>query len=136
MYARVGVLLLAASLAGARLHAQADAILGTWRGTSICVKEDWNRACNDEQIVYYVTRAPGRSDSVALDARKLVNGVEDPMGVLTLGPDSTGSTWSGEWSNARYHLLWTFEVRDTVLSGTLRLLPDRRIGRNISARKD
>jgi hypothetical protein len=136
MNARVGVLVLAAVLAGGRLHAQADAILGTWRGTSICVKEEWNRACNDEQIVYYVTRAPGRPDSVALDAHKVVNGVEEAMGVITLGPDSTGRTWSGEWSNARYHLLWIFEVRDTVLSGTLRRLPDRRIGRNISARKD
>ena len=68
----VAVLLMAAGVRPA--HGQANEILGTWRGTSTCVKEAWNSACNDEQVVYYVTPVAGRPDSVSLDARKLVNG--------------------------------------------------------------
>ena len=64
---------------GRGLHAQASEILGTWRGTSTCVKEAWNSACNDEQVIYYVTTVPGRTDSVALDARKVVDGKPEPM---------------------------------------------------------
>lgn len=59
-----------ASLAGAPLHAQAGAILGTWRGTSICVREDWNSACNDEQVIYHVTRVPTSQTALRLTRRK------------------------------------------------------------------
>ena len=117
------------------LHAQASEILGTWRGTSTCVKEAWNSACHDEQVIYSITRAPNQPDSVSVDAQKVVNGVAESMGILTLGPDSTGKTWSGEWSNARYHLLWSFELSGKTLTGTLLLLPERRVGRHIALKK-
>ena len=122
---------------GARpLHAQANEILGTWRGTSICVKEDWNSACNDQQVVYYITAVPGKPDSVAIDAQKLVGGKPEPMGIITIGRDTVAGAWSGEWSNTRYHLLWKFVVEGKTLTGTLFLLPARRVGRHISVKKD
>lgn len=124
-----------AVLGAAPLHAQQDAILGTWRGTSTCVKEDWNSACNDEQVVYQVTRVPNQPDSVSVDAAKLVNGKPEPMGTIVLGYDASAKRWSGEWSNSRYHLLWSFQVSGTALTGTLVLLPSRQVARNISARK-
>ena len=102
----------------------------------MCAKESWNSACNDEQVIYDITRAPDQPDSIAIDAQKVVNGVAESMGVITVGYDSAAKAWAGIWSNARYRLLWTFEVRGTVLSGTLQLLPDRRVARHISARKD
>ena len=85
------------------LHAQASEILGTWRGTSTCVKESWNSACNDEQVIYYVGAVPGRTDSV---------------------------------SNARYHLLWSFQLDRKTLTGTLIVLPERRLARHITVKKD
>lgn len=118
------------------VHAQEGEILGTWRGTSICVKEDWNSACNDEQVIYHVTRAPSQPDSVAIDAQKLVDGEPEPMGTITVGYDSATKAWAGEWSNVRIHLLWTFVVNGKALTGTLFLLPEHRVARNISAKKD
>ena len=52
------------------------------------MKEAWNSACNDEQVIYYVTAVPGAPDSVALDARKVVDGKPEPMGTLALGYDA------------------------------------------------
>lgn len=122
---------------GARpLHAQAREILGTWRGTSTCVKEAWNSACNDEQVVYYVTAVPGRTDSVALDARKVVDGKQDPMGTLALRYDAATKAWVADWSNARYHLLWSFQPGGKTLTGTLFVLPERRVARHITVKKD
>ena len=118
------------------LHAQASEILGTWRGTSICIKESWNSACNDEQVIYYVTHAPGKSDSVSVDAQKVVAGKPESMGILTLGHDTTAKAWIGEWQNARYQLLWSFQVNGKALTGTLVVLPSRQVARNITARKD
>jgi hypothetical protein len=118
------------------LHAQDSEILGTWRGTSICVKEAWNSACNDEQVIYDFTAVPGRPDSVSLDAQKLVDGKPESMGTLALGYVAATKAWVADWSNARYHLLWTFEVTGRTLTGTLLVLPERRLARHISVRKD
>ena len=130
------VILFTASLAAGCLQAQAPGITGTWRGTSICVKEAWNSACNDEQVLYYVTRVPNQPDSVALDGQKIVAGVPEPMGTLTLGYDAKQETWAAELRSARYHLLWSYQVRDTVLTGTLLELPSRRVARHVMARKE
>src|SRR5690242_21714625 len=61
-----------------RSSAPADPV-GTWRGTSVCLVHP--SACNDEIVVYRITqmKAP---DSVAMDARKIVRGEEQDMGVL------------------------------------------------------
>ena len=54
--------------------------LGTWRGTSVCLVHP--SSCRDEIVVYRITPKSGR-DSVAFDARKIVRGQEEEMGVLT-----------------------------------------------------
>ncbi len=131
-----GAIALVGSVVAGPLHAQATAIIGTWRGTSTCVKESWNSACNDEVVIYRVTAVPKQADSIALDAQKIVGGVPEPMGTLTLGYDPAAQTWAAEWRNARYHLLWTYQVSDTVLTGTLLQLPSRRIARHVSARRE
>src|SRR6185503_8713870 len=53
--------------------------VGVWRGTSLCLVRP--SACNDEIVVYRIT--PTKSaDSLAMDARKIVRGGEQEMGVL------------------------------------------------------
>lgn len=55
-------------------YAQAPAAgtnpVGVWRGTSLCTVRP--SPCHDEVVVYYITRANG-SDSLTLDARKIVD---------------------------------------------------------------
>src|SRR4051812_43493053 len=65
--------------ASAQLTAAPDASpLGTWRGASRCVVRP--SACNDEVVVYEIVRKG--SDSVSVDARKVVDGREQDMGPL------------------------------------------------------
>src|SRR4051794_28441122 len=54
--------------------------VGTWRGTSVCLVRP--SSCNDEIVVYRISRLK-TADSVAMDARKIVRGEEQEMGVLT-----------------------------------------------------
>lgn len=99
------------------LHAQVPArpaVVGTWRGTSLCQIRP--SACRDEIVVYRITPTTAR-DSLALDARKVVNGAEEEMGVLGCrfnAPNGhlTCSIPSGTWH---------FTVRGDSLVGELRL---------------
>lgn len=53
--------------------------LGIWRGASVCLVRP--SACNDEIVVYRITPTK-TADSLAVDARKMVRGEEQAMGVL------------------------------------------------------
>ena len=100
----------------AQSPAQPPAPVGTWRGTSVCLVRP--SACNDEIVVYRIT--PMKSaDSLAVDARKIVRGEEQEMGVLgcRLVPPS------GQLTCSIPQGVWTFRVRNDSLSGELRL-PD------------
>jgi len=52
---------------------------GVWRGTSVCLVRP--SACNDEIVVYRITQMKS-ADSLAIDARKIVRGEEQGMGIL------------------------------------------------------
>src|SRR5689334_13704819 len=87
--------------------------VGIWRGTSVCLVRP--SACNDETVVYRIT--PMKSaDSLAVDARKIVGGVEQEMGVLgcRLGPQS------GQLTCVIPQGVWQFSVRNDSLAGELR----------------
>jgi hypothetical protein len=92
--------------------------VGVWRGTSTCTVRQ--SACNDEIVVYRVSRL-NTGDSLSMDARKIVNGQEEEMGVLgcrTTAPDQfTCSMPRGTWH---------FTVRADSLVGELRLLDSTR----------
>lgn len=93
--------------------------VGTWRGESLCLVRP--SACNDEVVVYRIT--PMKSaDSVAFDARKIVRGEEQEMGVLAcrLVPPS------GQLTCTMAQGIWHFTVRGDSLTGELRLLDSTR----------
>lgn len=93
--------------------------VGTWRGTSVCLVRP--SACNDETVVYRIA-AMKAADSVALDARKIVRGEEQEMGVLRcrrVGPRV-------ELTCAIPRGVWHFIVRADSLVGELRLLDNTR----------
>src|SRR5438270_14074934 len=53
--------------------------VGVWRGTSVCLVHP--SACHDEVVVYRI--APTKTaDSLTVDARKVVRGAEEEMGIL------------------------------------------------------
>ena len=87
--------------------------VGTWRGMSLCLVRP--SSCNDEVVVYRITHTTS-PDSVAMDARKIVRGEEQEMGVLTcrLVPPS-GLTCTMPQG------VWHFSARNDSLVGELRL---------------
>lgn len=109
-------------------------ILGTWRGTSICVDRQVDRACQDEEVIYDIDSASSPRGPVRMRADKIVSGVRQPMGVLRLGFDSTTHIWSAELST-RFSGRWSFEVKGDVLEGTLKELPSERLVRRVKAHR-
>lgn len=91
--------------------------VGVWRGTSVCLVRP--SACKDEIVVYRI--APTHAaDSLTLDARKVVRGEEQEMGVLACrftSPD-------GALTCAIPRGTWRFRVRNDSLVGELRLADD------------
>lgn len=110
-------------------------LIGRWRGTSICVKAEWNAACHDEDVIYDVVRAPADSARVLMHASKIVNGAIVPMGDLELAFVDSAQSWMGEYANARVHIAWWYKVTGSALTGTLLVLPDRRVARHATATK-
>src|SRR5678815_4987990 len=94
----------------------AKTLVGTWRGTSVCLVHP--SACNDEIVVYRITPTKA-ADSLSLDARKIVGGEEQEMGVL--GCRLVQS--SGQVTCAIPLGIWRFSARNDSLTGELRL-PD------------
>lgn len=88
--------------------------LGTWRGTSTCLVRP--SACNDEVVVYRIAPTTA-ADSVTVDARKIVRGKEEEMGVLTCHLAALTSSLTCAFARGT----WMFRVRSDSLVGELRL---------------
>ena len=117
--ARAGIVV--ASLVACGASAQSPArqpaaviAVGTWRGTSVCLVR--LSACNDEIVVYRIARAKA-ADSLTVDARKIVRGEEQEMGVLTC----RFTPPNGPLTCAIPQGTWQFFVRNDSLVGELRL---------------
>ena len=108
--------------AGAQSSSQQPAAMtpvGIWRGTSVCLVRP--SACNDEIVVYRIAHTKA-GDSLTLDARKIVRGEEQEMGVLTCRFTSP----NGPLTCAIPRGTWLFRVRKDSLVGELRLSDNTR----------
>src|SRR5512141_2552012 len=102
---------------GAQSSSQQPAAMspvGRWRGTSVCLVRP--SACHDEIVVYRITRTK-TADSLTMDARKIVRGEEEDMGVLTCRFMSP----NGPLTCAMPQGTWQFRIRKDSLVGELRL---------------
>jgi hypothetical protein len=113
----------AASLLAPRALAQASEAptspVGVWRGTSLCLVRP--SPCNDEIVVYRVTPM-NAADSLSVDARKVVNGQEEAMGVLGCSLAAPGAHFTFRCTIPRG--TFRFAVRRDSLVGELRLPDD------------
>ena len=99
--------------------------VGVWRGTSVCLVRP--SACHDEIVVYRIARMKS-SDSLTVDARKIVRGEEEEMGILSCRFTSP----NGPLTCAMRQGTWQFRVRNDSLVGELRL-PDNTKFRDVRA---
>ena len=115
----------AAHRGSAQSTAAAATPAGLWRGTSVC--EVRPSPCHDEIVVYRITPTAS-SDSVSLDARKIVNGREEDMGVLGCRLGARDASLTCTIRNG----VWRFTIRGDSLVGELRL-PDNTRFRSVRA---
>lgn len=109
-------------------------LIGTWRGTSICVDRAAAPACRDERVVYEFT--PGSKPGVVhWAADKIVDGERVPMGAFDLTYDAAEKCWKGE-VQAGVHSVWRLNVTGASLSGTGRVVPGNQVIRQISAHSE
>jgi len=110
--------------------AQDVAIIGSWRGTSVCVDKVHFPACRDEHVIYDVRRKGSSTDTVTLRADKVVNGVREFMAEFEFNraPDST---WVATFENPRVHIRIVLRVRGSQMTGVLTDEPSARRIREI-----
>lgn len=87
-------------------------LTGNWKGSSLCQVK--NSPCHDETVVYHISKHAG-VDSFFIDARKIVNGAEEEMGILAFAYDKKRN----QLFSTAYKGIWTFTVETNKLEGTL-----------------
>jgi hypothetical protein len=107
-------LLLTSSAVPQQQQATAPNPAGVWRGTSLCTVRP--SPCNNEVVVYFITRVNG-SDSLSIDARKIVHGQEEEMGVVGCRFAANDAQLTCTMPNG----VWRFTVTADSLTGELRL---------------
>jgi hypothetical protein len=93
--------------------------VGVWRGTSVCVVRP--SACNDEIVVYRIVQMKA-VDSLTVDARKIVRGEEQEMGVLRCRLVAPNDQLTCVLPQG----VWHFSVGNDSLTGELRLRDNTR----------
>jgi hypothetical protein len=91
-----------------------DTVLtGTWKGTSICQIK--SSPCHDEISVCHISKT-GKEGIYRLIMNKMVNGVEEDMGVLDFTYDAAAGilTYKDEARNAE----WKFTIKGRTIDGT------------------
>jgi hypothetical protein len=117
-----------APAASAQTPASTPSAVGVWRGTSTCLVLP--SACHDEVVVYRISRG-NTSDSVSIDARKIVNGKEEEMAVLSCAISVGGTEITCTIPRGVFH----FTIRGDSLAGELKTLDGRRF-RDIRTTRD
>jgi hypothetical protein len=116
------------------VRAQSSSLTGDWTGESICVGEVG--ACKDEQVVYHVSVDPTDPTKVKIGADKIVNSKPEFMGDILLKYDARNNTLTGDLQTPRFRSVWEFTVKENSMWGTLSLLPEKRIVRQIRVTKN
>jgi len=104
-------------------------LVGDWTGESICVGEIGS--CHDETVVYHISLDASDPTKVKMRADKIVNGKPEWMGDIDLKYDAKNNTLTGDLTSPRYRGVWEFTVKESIMWGTLSLLPEKRIVRQI-----
>jgi len=73
------VAIIVLSAGSAARGAQEVDIVGSWRGTSLCVDKEHFPACRDEQVIYDARPKGSARDTVTIRADKIVNGGREFM---------------------------------------------------------
>jgi hypothetical protein len=110
-----------------------DFIIGTWTGTSTCVGV--RPACRNETVVYRFVPLDGHPNQVRQLADKIIDGKRVPMGALVFDLDQQRHTLRSEFTVGQTHGEWSYAANGASLTGTLVILPERSVARDVKARR-
>lgn len=119
-----------------RSSTPASAVLGVWRGKSVCTNRKVTPSCKDESVVYhFVPVTPPSLQRVLLKASKIVAGKAESMGEMEFTWEPKKGIWQSELKNARIHAIWSFRVDGTAMAGTLVDIPSKSIVREVQVHR-
>jgi hypothetical protein len=111
-------------------------LIGNWSGESICVDKIRFPACHDEQVIYRITKAAGKPETLIIKMDKLVDGKPETMDVFDFKYDAQSQTLVAEFTRRGRRGVWKFTVRDDVIEGSLVALPDKADARRVKVKRD
>ncbi len=106
-----------------------DALIGGWRGDSICVVRP--SACADEKSLYHIRKIGDQPNRFSMQGDKIVDGRSVNMGTADCVYVPDKRTLTCELPAGSIHLI----LKDNRLEGTMHL-SDGKLWRNISLKKD
>jgi hypothetical protein len=110
-------------------------ILGLWKGSSICTKVQAAELCHDETVVYNFIDVPSQPATVTLKAARIVDGMlQTTFSIyVTYRPDE--HRWTSEFEASRSRGIWTYVRNGDELTGSVALLPELTVLRNLTAKR-
>jgi hypothetical protein len=90
------------------------ALIGTWRGESICQIK--SSPCHDEIAVYHLTKLK-EPNMFQMMMNKMVNGKEEEMGISDYAYDAKLQTLT--CVDEKHNAIWKFEIKGNTMDGTL-----------------
>jgi hypothetical protein len=124
-----GLAAITASAQQGKANSDEQALVGDWRGDSICVVRP--SACHDEKALYRVKKTGDSPNHYIIEADKIVDGKPEYMGTIecTYAPEKHTLTCSTP------RLVLHLALDGKNLNGTMNL-PDGTLWRNITLRHD
>jgi hypothetical protein len=113
----------------------AAAILGEWRGESLCTNLALAPACKDEKIRYVFTAVKDTTPRFHLVAEKLVGGTYQRMYEIDLDHSPANNRWEHEFNTSQLKLRWEYRVEGPALSGVVVVRHSGEVLRKVTARR-
>ena len=94
-----------------------DNVEGTWKGTSLCQVK--TSPCHDENAIYHISKA-ANGETYTMQMNKIVNGVEEEMGVSEGVYDEKRHTLTTTTKDRQGKAaVWLFKIEGRQMHGTL-----------------
>lgn len=92
-------------------------------------------ACKNETVVYRFVPLDDHPHQVRLLADKIIDGKRVAMGALVFDVDEHTGSLRSEFRRGQTHGVWSYSVTGDSMKGTLVILPEGTVGRDVNVRR-
>jgi len=86
-------------------------------------------------VVYRFVALDDHPKQLRLLGDKIIGGKRLPMGALEFEYDEPTKTLRGEFTRGQTHGVWSFRVEGDAITGTLVILPERSVARDVKVHR-